>query len=435
MLDWRAVSLALAAVLLTAASEPPNPNFWAQQPSPAERQAARKAAGVEPGAAGRAVVVCKAKADGRLDDCHAKLESPGGSGLAKALLSLAPLYRVNMAFPQAPKAGDEVPILDASYRIDTAADWVRKPTFRDLMTVWPTEAYARGKGGKATISCLVSLQGALFDCVAITESPPGESFGVAAVALAPQFLMKPAMLNGQPVVSTVSVPIKFYMPPGPLPQMGGKSKGLVAAAMAWPEAPDYAAVAAAYPAKAKAAKLGGRATLNCEFNREGRLRNCEVITEEPKHEGFGEAAELLAKAFRAPSKMSDGSSIAGASVQLPVVFDPAMLTDRPPVIGKPVWAGLPSAEETSAAFGGLEATGAAHVRLECVVLAGGGVSNCKVESEEPAGKGVGQAALSLAPYFRLSTWTAEGLPTVGGAVSIPLRYEVKAAEPSTAPKD
>jgi hypothetical protein len=42
--------------------------------------------------------------------------------------------------------------------------------------------------------------------------------------------------------------------------------------------------------------------------------------------------------------------------------------------------------------------------------------------------GIGQAALALAPTFRLSTWTAEGLPVVGGAINIPLRYEAKAAD-------
>lgn len=60
---------------------------------------------------------------------------------------------------------------------------------------------------------------------------------------------------------------------------------------------------------------------------------------------------------------------------------------------------------------------------------GGSVSDCKVVTEDPAGQGVGQAALSLAPHFRLTTWTAEGLPTVGGTINIPLRYEPGKAEP------
>jgi TonB family protein len=207
---------------------------------------------------------------------------------------------------------------------------------------------------------------------------------------------------------------------------------MVSASMAWPEAPGYAAVAAAYPAKARAARLGGRATVTCEFNKEGRLRDCETITEEPKYQGFGDAARKLAKQFRAFPTLTNGKSISGASIELPVVFDPAMLADAAPVIGKAQWAGLPSTENTVAAFGGLKVDGVTRVRLACVVQQGGAVSDCRVEQETPAGHGVGAAALSLAPHFRLTTWTAEGLPTVGGTINIPLRYEPK--DPPETPK-
>jgi hypothetical protein len=47
-----------------------------------------------------------------------------------------------------------------------------------------------------------------------------------------------------------------------------------------------------------------------------------------------------------------------------------------------------------------------------------------VTSEEPAEFGFGQAALALAPHFRLSVWTEQGLPTVGGRVTLPIRYQL-----------
>ena len=71
------------------------------------------------------------------------------------------------------------------------------------------------------------------------------------------------------------------------------------------------------------------------------------------------------------------------------------------------------------------------MQLGGAVQAGGGVGDCKVVSEDPGGVGLGDAAMALTGAFRLTTWTTEGLPTVGGRVRIPLRYEPgAAAEPA-----
>lgn len=63
----------------------------------------------------------------------------------------------------------------------------------------------------------------------------------------------------------------------------------------------------------------------------------------------------------------------------------------------------------------------------CGVGADGALSECKVQSEDPAALGYGDAALRLAPYFRLAVWTEEGLPAVGGVVRMPLRFDLEAA--------
>jgi hypothetical protein len=195
--------------------------------------------------------------------------------------------------------------------------------------------------------------------------------------------------------------------------------------MAWLEAPSYAQVIAAYPKKAKAEGVVGRATLNCEFMSTGKLEHCNTVAEEPKGQGFADAAKALSKQFRAPAKTSDGASLAGVDVQLPFAFDRSMQTEKIPAVGTPKWASLPTAEETAAAFGAVSKTveGTVRVMLTCTVQAGGTVDGCTVAREEPAGKGVAQAALSLAPHFRLTTWTMEGLPTIGATINIPLRYE------------
>jgi TonB family protein len=430
MLTVRIAVLAASALLIAAAAPKPQVAYWAQEPTEAQKQAAFAAAGVKPDVTGRALASCKVRADGTLEGCRLLVGGAAG-GLGQALMALTAHYRLNMAGPSAPAVGGEVIVGESRFPSDTDPTWLKKPTSEDLRAVFPVKAMARGEDGQATINCLVSQQGALFECVTVSEKPAGEHFGDAALALTPQFLMKPALLNGQPVVTTVSIPIKFVTYGGG-PVLPGK--GMVSASMAWPEAPSYADVAAAYPVRARAAKVGGRATLSCEFNRQGRLTDCETITEAPKHEGFGDAARKLAKDFRAFPNLSDGRNVAGATVQLPFVFDPAMLAGGVPVVGKAQWAGLPTAEETSAAFGKLTATSTVRVRMACTVLQGGGVSDCRVEDETPAGQGVGAAALSLSPRFKLTTWTSEGLPTVGGTINIPLRYEPEKPQAAAPPK-
>jgi TonB family protein len=253
------------------------------------------------------------------------------------------------------------------------------------------------------------------------------------VALTPQFLMKPATLGGQPVTSLVNIPVAFNADGL---QGGGRGGDKMASpAMDWPEAPSYADVAAAYPKRAREAHLGGRATLTCKFNNTGRLTQCQVIAEEPKGQGFGFAAQALVQRFRAYPKTSDGRGLLGVDVQIPFVFDPAMLGDAKPAIGTPQWMGLPSGAQTGQAFDAVIKAGAPTVRvtMACTVQPGGGLADCSVTREDPPGKGVGAAALSLTPLFKVSTWTVEGLPTVGGAINIPLRYEGAPPPPATAP--
>jgi TonB family protein len=420
-------AMVAGALLVGAAGPKPEPkseSIWTKTPTPEQISAALPDA-VRRGDGGAAAMRGKVTADAGLSDCRPVQESPVGIGFAQALLALAPEYRVRATGEGAPAVGSEVVAQIDTLRADTAPDWVRKPSWRDLLVVWPKEAWAAGFGGKALIQCLVSVQGALYDCIVASETPPGKNFGSAAIALTPQFLMRPATLQGKPVVSVASIPINFAWQGGArsIPD-AGSTRSMVHPVMAWPEAPSYAAVASAYPQKARATNVGGRATVNCEFTKQGRLINCHIVTEEPKGLGFGDAAKVLAKQFRAFPNTSTGAPLTGAGVQLPVVFDPAMLAGGKPVIGKAQWIGLPSAEDTRSAFSRVESGhGTVRVMLACVVQQGGGVSNCSVEREEPAGIGVGQAALALAPRFRLSTWTAEGLPTVGGTINIPLRYE------------
>jgi TonB family protein len=315
---------------------------------------------------------------------------------------------------------------------DQEPNWLKRPSAQDLMSVWPTAAMKTGRGGKAVIACTVTIQGALRDCRVVSESPVGAGFGPAGVTLSAQLLMKPATHNGQPVEGTVRIPITWPDIPVPIgSHMPGQNPmdprpEKVISNIQWLQAPSFSDVLSAYPEKAKAANVGGRVTLDCVFSRAGMLSRCDVLQEAPNFYGFGGAARRLAGKFVGPTTDSRGASLAGAHVQLPVVFAAESLASVRPVIGRPQWTAIPAAAALMAVYprdaakvGVLKA----RVVLSCTVVAEGALSACKVESEEPAGYGVGKATLQLAPSFRLGIWTSEGLPTLGGGVRVPIRYD------------
>ncbi len=414
--------LAVAATLTAArAADAPPPvkpetgAIWASRPTQAQlRQAA------PPGGA-RAVLRCHVEPAGTLSACTTLSETPSASGFGAAAAGMAPLFRLKPEAVAAETQDGAIVMSVGSFSFDTQPDWLRRPTQNELMAVWPRAALRKGVGGVASITCVVSTQGALFDCVTLREEPAGLGFGAAALALTPQFLMRPAKLKGEPVLSVINIPINF--------KTNGRvytpvfTPAVITAAMAWPEAPSYADVAAVYPKAAAAAHLAGRATLLCGFDIFGHLDACRTIAEEPKGQGFGNAAHLLARRFKAPPKTPNGRPIGQAELEVPFVFDPAVLGSTKPPVGKAQWIELPSAAETEAAFGPLAKTGVARATLECTVQPGGGLADCAIAQEDPAGKGVGAAALSLAPKFKVSTWTMEGLPTVGGRIGVPIRLD------------
>lgn len=391
---------------------------WSRWPTAAERDAALAGVAPQEGQLLRAMVRCAVRDTGALGDCRVIAETPAATGLGEALLSLTSKYARK---PPGERDLRDVDLVEYVSSIDVAPDWRKKPSPHDLIAVFPTQAYKNGQSGRAVITCVVTTQGALKDCVVVDEWPAGAGFGGAAIALTPQFLMRPATKGGRPVESTARIPIDFKTFGRGSTQ---NSKKVLPPNVAWTEAPSFADVAAAYPERARAEGKGGRATLSCHMNSSGRLVDCEAATTNPRGYGFDQAAKKLARQFAyALNSPDDRKAARDLVVHLPFTFDPAMLGEAPPVVGKPTWATIPTGEQLRSAFAGLKVNDTVRVALSCNVAPGGQVAQCALASEEPAGAGIGAAALALAPAFRLSTWTVEGLPVIGGTVKIPLRYE------------
>ncbi len=106
----------------------------------------------------------------------------------------------------------------------------------------------------------------------------------------------------------------------------------------------------------------------------------------------------------------------------------ALLAESPPpppapvIDGLPRWKAKPSAQDFLKVYPreayrkGLPG----RVIMTCEVLADGHLDACAVIEETPSDNGFGAAALSLAPYFQISTVDRDGRQLAGGAVRIPL---------------
>jgi TonB family protein len=194
-----------------------------------------------------------------------------------------------------------------------------------------------------------------------------------------------------------------------------------ALAQTWTAAPTVADMAAAYPDKAKAQGVGGAVDLVCTAARDGSLEDCSVLGEQPRNLGFGPAARRLIE-----QKLRVAGVVKGQEIQIPVTFSPALAKGDGFTVKTPVWASLPTVSDMQTAAPKNEG-GPNNVRvtLVCDVQAGGTLSSCAVDREEPAGQGFGPAILALAPKFQVALMSAEGMPTVGAKVRVPVRFELK----------
>jgi TonB family protein len=429
------VSTSLAVITALFAAPPgvsarePADSEWLQMPSAEDLAAAYPPEAERLEVTGRAVMRCQMNIQGALSDCRILNEKPGGMGFGAAAIALAPkfLLKPDARDSQTRSKVIDVPIdfkLPPPPEGETDVDWLRLPNANDLRTVFPREALQRGKGGEALIRCNVSRQGALYQCRVLTEAPEDMGFGAAAIALAPQFQMKPATVDGQAVVDTVNIPIRFM---APALNAGRRIPGKrFLASPSWAEAPTYDETVAAYPQRAREDRAGGSATVGCDITTNLGLNRCDVIAEEPRGKGFGRAAMQLADHFRVNTPANPAVDLRGVRTQYRVTFAPEMLLEGSRLIGKPQWTALPTGEAVIGAYPALARAanaGTARVQMRCAIAEDGGVKACVLVSETPEGLGFGDAALSLAPHFRLSVWSDEGLPIVGGQVIIPLRYE------------
>jgi TonB family protein len=300
-----------------------------------------------------------------------------------------------------------------------------------MMAIYPTKA--GGRGGQGVIQCIVKTDGLLRDCKIAKESPPGLGFGPAALLLAPSFLMKPALRDGQPVESSVTIPVNFE---GGGSALSGPSITVVTTPV-WDKTPTIPEILAELDKKVGDRFADGKVVFQCTVSRKtGHLSDCITINTSPGMAGFTPAARALTSKFEVDKQFL---AAAKNEVRVNLAFSfPDMQSETwsKRYLLHPIWLRTISPDPNQPVFpedavkAGLK-TGSATV--DCVMSASGALTNCTVVSESNPGLGFGEMAKKIAEVFVANPWTEDGLPADGAHVRMPIRMDyVPPAEPPPA---
>lgn len=90
----------------------------------------------------------------------------------------------------------------------TNPTWVERP--RDLARYYPRRAMRMNMEALVTLNCRVSVEG-LLNCVVASETPPDWGFGEAALRIAGEHRMVPAMRNGQAIEARYVMRVPFTL--------------------------------------------------------------------------------------------------------------------------------------------------------------------------------------------------------------------------------
>jgi len=412
---------------------------WEKAPDRADWAKAYPARAAQAGVSGDVKMRCAATEAGLLQSCTVIAETPAGQGFGAAALSLAGGMELR------PTTADGKPVAGMSFIVPvkfdpgvlergvtiTRPDWVRLPTEQELWSYYP--AQATSQGGRVLIHCNVTNRGLMQGCSLAQESPAGHGYGAAALAMAGMFVMRPMTVDGQPVGgSEINIPIKWEAGAGPVPSQAVVK---VFATAPWIAAPSTAEMAAAFPKAAVGQVAAAHVVMRCDMRNDGALGDCENISELPAGKGFARAAKSLIKDFRVPPAHA-GGAYNNLRVDVPFDFrDPSQAA--PPVeIHDPIWIQSIKPDSIVKLFPE-EAIKAGYkvgrATVECAVAADGSLTGCATATEDPAGYGFGDAALVVASVMRMSPWTKQGAPADGARIALPVKFELPAGSPATAP--
>jgi TonB family protein len=170
----------------------------------------------------------------------------------------------------------------------------------------------------------------------------------------------------------------------------------------WAQTPSWAEMQAAFPAAAKVP--AGSAVLRCALTAEAHPQRCVILSEQPRKQGFGQAALSLAPRFTVGS--FPGESFDEMSVDIPFNFTRTQDGAPPPLV-RPRWnriIGLAEARALYPAKATQAGVAKGEARLKRQLTAQGQLTRCEVLSESLSELDFGEAALETARHMAVNPW-------------------------------
>jgi TonB family protein len=189
-----------------------------------------------------------------------------------------------------------------------------------VLAFYPPAAKAAGVEGQAVISCRHNAHLALTGCAIVSETPAGQGFGQAALAMAAKSPDNPKLdFADEAAKPPEQVTVAFYLhPPSISPDITRMGHTLTTPTIV--TKPTLAQIQAAYPERALSNQIEGGAIIDCVVMEDGKLARCTVAGEYPTGFGFGQAALDLAVDFVMKPRMLDGVAVGGGPARLGVRF-------------------------------------------------------------------------------------------------------------------
>jgi TonB family protein len=442
-----AICVALAA-LMSGASTLAAPGDVVVKPDWRRKPDGDDLARVYPDAARRAGVIGKARIEctvsvkGLLEQCEALSEGPPGWGFGAAALAMTRYFSwrpetvngvavggasvvipVDFGATSGEYGAVRVFAFDPDAAIPRLVDpvWSQTPTPAQMASAFPPEAVGKVDNGYATLRCGVRPDGLLKDCKAFAHPEEG-AFKLAALTLANDFKLSVADYDRSGLGGvTVDIPISFIAPGKPRPRL---------TAPQWVRSLDAATLAAIFPSKAIAAGISrGGGVVGCRATHEGRLADCQVVSETPEGLGFGEAVLKAADLMAMNPWTMDGAPVDDAVIELPITLALPGAQHGPPPVSPSThvaWTRRPSADDFALYYPAAAARQnlSGDATLQCKLKADGRLDACEVLNESPPGVGFAQAVMAMAHLFTASPTGPDGKSQAGATVVIPLRFQL-----------